>query len=120
MDRRQRTLVEGDHNGRGCGCRQESNERRRDWRTRAAGRTGSTLAGLMLCSRMMIGVSIRRGKRLMFMRHRYRVVVHRLVIMLCGRRRRRTEGHRRRREALEGQREQRNPDDQDSQNGVHI
>ena len=49
------------------------------------------------------------------------IVGHRcvVVIMLCCSRRRRTKGHRRGSEALKRHRQQRNPDDQDSQYGIH-
>ena len=69
---------------------------------------------------IMTGVGIRCDDDLMFMKHRCRMVVHRFVLMLCGRRGRRAEGHRRGGVALKRQREQRYPDDQDSQEGIHL
>jgi hypothetical protein len=76
----------------------------------------------MMMRWMMIGLHSRSGMPIICVNMgRVAIVGQRcvVVIMLCCSRRRRTEGHRRGSEAMKRHRQQRNPDDQDSQHGIH-
>jgi len=121
VDRRQELLVEGNGDGGGCGYRRDGNERRCHRHASAARRTGGTLAGLMMRRGMMVGLHVRTGMLVMKVSSGHvGIVSHRfMVVTVQCRRWRHTEGHRRGSEALERHRQQRHPDDQDSQDGFH-
>lgn len=65
VDRRQGALVEGNGDGLGCRYRQHGNEHWRHRHARAARPAGSALAGMMLRSRVMIGLHTWSGMLLM-------------------------------------------------------